>query len=126
MFSLFPTRFMDAMGLTIGLRVILGHNSKSFSSLFVLEKRSAWNIDSWELGISSDESIRRTTEDFRRILLQWGRVGLCGGEFVTEKKGGRLHSGETEASSSCDGSMVSILAMPSNHSQKYNYLAHCF
>lgn len=115
MFSLFPTRFMDVIGLMVGIRVVLGHNSVSSSSLFVLEKRSAWNIDSWELGISSDESIRRIKEDFRRILLQWGRVRVCGGEFVTEERGGRLHSGETDASSSCDGSVVSILTMQSTY-----------
>jgi hypothetical protein len=69
MFSLFPIRFMAVISLMVGLRLVLGDNSVSLSSLFVLEKRSAWNIDSWELGISSDESIRRIKEGFRRILL---------------------------------------------------------
>ena len=124
MFSLFPTRFIDVIGQMVGIRVVLGRNLVSLSSLFVLEKRSAWNIDSWELGISSDESIRCIKEDFRRILLHWGRVGVCGGEFVTER-GGRLHSGETDASSSCDGSVVSILTMQSTYARRYNGLAHC-
>jgi hypothetical protein len=117
---------MDVIGLMIGLRVVLGHSSVSLSSLFVLEKRSAWNIDSWELRISSEESIRCIKEDFRRILLHWGRVGVWGEEFGTEERGGRLNSGDTKASSSCDGSMVSIFTMPSAHVRGYNYLAHCF
>lgn len=106
---------MDVISVMAWLRPILGHSSESFPSLVVFEKCSARNIDSWELGVSSDESIRRIKEDFRRILLHRGRVGVCGGEFVTEERGGRLHSGETEVGSGCGGSMVSILAMPSTY-----------
>ena len=36
------------------------------SSLFATEKQYASNIESWELGQSSDESPRRTKELFRR------------------------------------------------------------
>jgi len=106
---------MDAIGVMIGLRVILGRDPEPLSSLDVLEKRSAWNIDSWELGISSEEPIRCIKEDFRLILLHWRRVGVCGGEFASEERGSRLHSGEPEAWPSSNGSMVSILTLLSTH-----------
>jgi hypothetical protein len=108
----------------IGLRVILGHGSEPLSSLFVLEKRSAQNIDSWELGISSDELIRCIKDGFLRILLDLGSVGICGGEFVTSERGGRLHSSEAEANSSSDGLMTSILIPTLTYARSYD--CHCF
>jgi len=124
MFSLFPTRFADVIGLIIGLRVVSGHSSISLSSLFVLEKRSAWNIDLWELGISSGESIRRIREDFPNSFALGKSRSL--GRRIRHRREVVDSILVAEASSSCDGSMVSIFAMPSTYVRGYNCLAHYF